>query len=149
MARWLLLAAVLLTACGSPEPVKQVEHDPTTEAWYGDTVKQLAGLNAKAKDLFHQGRKDDASALILQGEPLSDKLLAVTKPSLAAMIAAADLDELYGQMLLSNRNYGWARMFFQKNLARWRHWTPQNEETARRLREANEEIAECDKHIAQ
>jgi hypothetical protein len=149
MARWLLLTALLVTACGSPEPVKQAERDPTAEPWYGDTLRQLTDINTKAKDLFHKGKNDDASALILQGEPLSNKLLGVSKPSLAAMIAAADLDELYGQMLLSNRNYGWARMFFQKNLARWRHWTPQNDETARRMQEANEEIVECDKHIVQ
>jgi hypothetical protein len=74
-------------------------------------------------------------------------LLAVPQPTLAAMAAASDLDEVYGQMLLSNHNYGWARMFFQKNLARWKHWTPQTPDTASRQREALDEIAECDKYI--
>ena len=146
----LLLVSVLLAACGStPAPVDQSQVDPTKEAWYGDTLSQLVEINGRAQDLFHKGNGDEASALIQKGEPLSDRLLAVRHPTIAAMSAAADLDELYGQMLLSNHNYGWARLFFQKNLARWRHWTPQTDDTARRVREAAAEIAECDKHIGQ
>jgi hypothetical protein len=106
-------------------------------------------MNTRARDLFHAGKGDDAAALIQQGEPLSAKLLAVPQPTFAAMAAAADLDELYGQMLFSNHNYGWARMFFQKNLARWKHWTPQSEDTARRVKQAKSEIAECDNRISQ
>ncbi len=60
---------------------------------------------------------------------------------------ASDLDDLYGQMLLSNRNYGWARLFFQKNLARWKTWKPQTPDTAARLKAAQDNIAECDRRI--
>ena len=59
------------------------------------------------------------------------------------------LDQLYGRMLLSNHRYGWARLQFQKNLARWKHWQPQTPETERRLKLAQASIAECDKHISQ
>jgi hypothetical protein len=141
-----LTLLLLLTAC-APEPAKQVAKDPTTEPWYSDTLRQLTDMNNRAKDLFHRGKGDDASAVILQAEPMSTKLLGVPQPTLAAMTAASDLDQLYGEMLLSNRNYGWARLFFQKNLARWKHWTPQTPDTASRQREALEAIAECDKHI--
>ena len=146
----MLIAAVLLAGCGSspaPAPDEQARHDQTTEPWYADTIKQLTNLNGQAKDRFHAGKGDDASALILQAEPLSNELLAVPQPTFAAMAAASDLDELYGQMLLSNHNYGWARMFFQKNLARWKHWTPQTPETAARQKQAEAEIEECDRRI--
>jgi hypothetical protein len=84
-----------------------------------------------------------------KGESLSARLLAVPRPTLAATEAASDLDQLYGQMLLSNRKYGWARLQFQKNLARWKHWRPQTPETARRLRQAESAIAECDRRIGE
>lgn len=63
------------------------------------------------------------------------------------MEVASDLDELYGRMVFSNRNYGWARLLFQKNAARWKHWTPQTPDTIRRLKEAESEIEDCDKHL--
>jgi hypothetical protein len=50
-------------------------------------------------------------------------------------------------MLLSNRHYGWARLQFQQNLSRWKHWTPQTPDTLRRLKEAETAIIECDRHI--
>jgi hypothetical protein len=63
------------------------------------------------------------------------------------MEAASDLDDLYGRMLLANRHYGWARMFFQKNAARWRTWTPATEDTERRRKVAEARIAECDRRM--
>jgi hypothetical protein len=75
------------------------------------------------------------------------RLLSVPRPTLEAAEAASDLDQLYGRMLLSNRHYGWARLMFQKNLARWKHWQPQTPETSRRFQQAVSAIAECDKHI--
>jgi hypothetical protein len=65
------------------------------------------------------------------------------------MEAASDLDELYGKMLLSNRNYGWARLMFQKNVARWKHWNPRTPDTAARLKEAESEIVECDRRMSE
>jgi hypothetical protein len=63
--------------------------------------------------------------------------------------AASDLDQLYGRMLLSNRNYGWARLEFQKNRARWKTWQPQTDETVRRLKLAETAIAECDRRMTE
>jgi hypothetical protein len=65
------------------------------------------------------------------------------------MEAASDLDQLYGRMLLANHHYGWARLLFQKNLARWKNWTPQTPETARRSKLAASAIAECDRRLAE
>jgi hypothetical protein len=48
-------------------------------------------------------------------------------------------------MLLANRHYGWARMFFQKNAARWKTWTPATDDTERRRKAAEAGIAECDR----
>jgi hypothetical protein len=141
---------VLLTACApSPEPVAPAKRDPTTERWYGQTVEELAGMNRQANEFFHKGKPDEAAALIEKGEPLSSRLLSVPQPTLAATEAASDLDQLYGQMLFSNRNYGWARLLFQKNVARWKHWMPQTPETARRLKQAESAIAECDRRIGE
>ena len=39
-------------------------------------------------------------------------------------------------MLLRNRQYGWARGFFQKNVIRWKSWKPQTPDTERRWRQA-------------
>jgi hypothetical protein len=129
--------------------VAPVQRDPTTERWYGETVAELVAMNREANGFFHKGKGDEAAALIEKGEPLSARLLSVPQPTLAATEAASDLDQLYGQMLLSNRNYGWARLLFQKNVARWKHWMPQTPETASRLKQAESAIAECDRRISQ
>jgi hypothetical protein len=142
--------AIFSVSCGqSPAPAPQGHADPTAEPWYGRTVGQLTALNRSASDLFRKGKGDDAAALIEKGEPLSAQLLAVQKPTLAATEAAADLDQLYGEMLLSNRNYGWARLMFQKNVARWKTWRPQTPDTATRLQQAQAAIEECDRKMTQ
>jgi hypothetical protein len=133
----------MLVSCGGTPSVR----DATQEAWYRQTTDQLAAADRQAEAAFKDGRGDDAAAIITKSEPLATKLLSVSKPTLEAVTAAADLDDLYGRMLLSNRHYGWARLLFQKNLNRWKHWQPQTEETARRYKLAASEIAECDKHI--
>ena len=91
------------------------------------TGKQLEGLNRQAQGLLKRGKADEAAAIIVAGEPLANRVLAVPRPTLSAMESASDRDELYGRMLLSNHNYGWARMMFQKNLARWKNWRPQTD----------------------
>lgn len=145
-----LLIAVLLSACGSPTlPPKQVQRDPSADVWYGQTVAELDEVNLQAKASFQQGNSDVAAALIEKGQALSDRLLAVPRPTLAATEAASDVDQLYGQMLLSNRNYGWARLVFQKNVARWKHWKPQTSDTTARLKQAQSAIAECDRRMSQ
>jgi hypothetical protein len=145
-----LFISVLLSACGSsPPPPKQAPRDPVTEQWYGQTVAELANINREAKASFQQGKSNAAAALIEKGQSLSDRLLAVPRPTLAATEAASDLDQLYGQMLLSNRNYGWARLVFQKNVARWKHWKPQTPDTTARMNQAQSEIAECDRKMSE
>jgi hypothetical protein len=147
--KWtLVLAVAILTGCASA-PANLPKPDPTREAWYDQTVQQLTAMTREAEADFAAGKRDDAAALIVKGEPLVSRVLAVPQPTVAAAEAASDLDQLYGQMLLSNRHYGDARLFFQKNLARWKYWQPQTPETARRLQQAVAAIAECDRHIAE
>ena len=141
-----ILAAALLTGC-APAPAPQ--RDATKEAWYGEATQQLAAMNREAESFFESGRSDQAAAMIEKGQPLMSRLLSVPRPTLEATEAASDLDHLYGRMLLANRHYGWARLLFQKNLARWRHWQPQTPESARRLQQAESAIAECDRHIVE
>lgn len=140
-----ILLAALFVGCGrAPEPVAR---DPAAEAWYLELTAQLAALSRDAEQAYKSGNADRASALIQQGEPVAKRLVSVARPSMAALEAASDLDDLYGRMLLANRHYGWARLQFQKNAARWKAWTPQTPETARRLKQALDAIAECDQHL--
>jgi hypothetical protein len=141
-----IVAGALLTGCGSaPAPGP----DATVPAWYGPTVDQLVELNRSAERSFHDGNSAQAAAAIEKGEPLVSRLLNVPKPSLAAVEAASDLDDLYGRMLLSNRHYAWAITLFEKNRARWKNWNPQTPETARRLKQAEAAIEECDRRMAE
>jgi hypothetical protein len=138
---------VLLAACDSqPRQGSLAERDETQAAWYAQVVKQVAAINREAESDFKAGKADRASALIQEAQPLVARLLAVRHPNLAAAEVASDLDQLYGQMLMSNRHYAWARLMFQKNLSRWKHWSPQTPDTERRYKEAEAAIAECDKH---
>ena len=121
----------------------------TDQPWYAQTVEQVAGMNRDADRLFQSGKGDQAAAIIEKAQPLVKRLLDVPHPTLEANEAASDLDDLYGRMLLSNRHYGWARLMFQKNLARWKHYEPSTPETARRLKQAADAIDECDRHILQ
>lgn len=114
---------------------------------YAEAVQQLNQLNREAENLLRSGKTDEAAALVTKGQPMVKHLISVRRPTLAGLEAASELDELYGRMLLSNRHYGWARLQFQKNLARWTNWQPQTAETARRRKLAIAEIAECDRHI--
>jgi hypothetical protein len=127
--------------------VEQPIPDPTSEDWYRQTTEQLAGLNREAKSLVSRGKFDPAADIIERGQPLENRLLAAPRPTLAAMEAASDLDHLYGQLLLENRHYGWARNIFQKNVVRWKNWKPQTPETERRWRLAVSAVAECDRHL--
>ena len=104
-------------------------------------------MNREAESFFAAGNSDSAAAVIQKGQPLMARVLAVPQPTREATVAASDLDHLYGRMLLANRHYGWARLLFQKNLARWKHWQPQTPDSVRRLKQAEDSIAECDRHI--
>lgn len=141
-----ILAAAFFVSCEQPPPQPR---DAAKESWYHDSLGQLTAMNREANSAFASGKSDQAAALILKGQPLVARLLAVPNPTLEAAIAASDLDDLYGRMLLSNRHYGDARLLFQKNLSRWRHWQPKTPETARLLKQAETAIAECDRHIVE
>jgi hypothetical protein len=144
------MAAAILAGCApGPPPVASSQIDATAEAWYGKAVEQLAQMDHQAESLLQRGKADDAADIITAGEPMVSRLLAVPRPTLAAMEAASDLDDLYGRMLLGNRNYGWARIMFQKNLARWKNWKPQTDESERRRKQADAAIAECDRRMAE
>lgn len=143
-----MILAAVLSAC-SPAPPRAVhpKPDPTQESWYGETIGQLAAMDREAETSLHHNATDRAAAIVTQGQPLIHRLLSVPRPTLAAMEAVSDLDQLYGQMLLGNRHYVWARVLFQKNLTRWTLWAPQTPDTIRRLNTARAAIAECDRHI--
>lgn len=141
-----LLAIVLLFAACAPAP-KEPPPDPTAEPAYAGTIQRLATMNVEAREHFEAGRRGEAAELVNAGIPLSKELLGVSRPTLEAMQAASDLDQLYGDMLLSNRHTVYAREFYQRNAARWRNWRPQTEDTRRRLREANDAIARCDREL--
>jgi hypothetical protein len=146
--RLLLTSALVFTACApSREPEAPPKPDPTKEAWYAPAVDKLIADSREAERLFKRGRRDDASAIITKAQPMIKRVLAVPQPTLPAMEAVSDLDDLYGRMLLSKRHYGWARLFFQKNVARWKNWQPPTEETARRRKLAEAAIAECDRRL--
>lgn len=146
LLRLVLAAAALLAGCAPPPPPPApAKPDPTAEPWYAETVTRLRAINQDAGRLFRARKPDEAAALITQGQPLIQKLLAVPRPTLEAMEAASDLDDLYGRMLLSNKHPVWARQFFQKNAARWKYWQPQTADTARRLKIAMDAVAECDR----
>ncbi len=144
--RWLALAAVaMLCGCASAPPPE--DHEGALPPWYGQTVAQLNEINRQAESAFEAGHSDEAAAKVKQAQSIAARVLGAGKPTLEAAEATADLDDLYGRMLLANRNYGWAQMFFQKNRSRWKNWSPQTPETERRFKLAESEIAECDKHI--
>ena len=141
------LAAALLAGCG-PAPSRQPpKTDPTTEAWYPQETERLTNMDRAAEQLFQSGRTQEAAAIITSAESLQTRLLAAPHPTLAAMQAIADLDHIYGRMLVFNGYYGSARLLFQKNVTRWKTWKPQTPDTERRLKDANAEIAECDRHM--
>jgi hypothetical protein len=143
----MILAAVLTACSPAPQRAMHPKPDPTKEAWYCENISQLAAMSREAETLLHHNARDQAAAVITRSQPLIQRLLSVARPTLAAMEAVSDSDQLYGQMLIGNRHYVWARVFFQKNATRWTLWTPQTPDTARRLKMAHAGIAECERHI--
>jgi hypothetical protein len=142
---------LFVLGCGKAGPANapSATVDSAESASYKEDVAQLVALNREAEANYKAGKADLAAKLMEQEKPLVARVLSPPKPSLAAMEAASDLDQLYGTMLLNNRHYGWARVMFQGNLARWKHWRPITEESTRRLKQAEAGIAECDKHLVE
>jgi hypothetical protein len=144
----LILAAGLLTGCGpAAAPAESSKADPATEPWYAETTERLTKMDRAAEQLLQAGRSQEAAAIVTSGQSLETRLLTAPRPTLAAMEAVADLDQIYGQMLISNGYYGSARLLFQKNITRWKTWKPPTPETERRLQQAQSAIAECDRHM--
>ena len=149
MRTLLVIAAVLLAGCEAPPPPpSKAAVDPVTESWYAPAIQELAALNGEAVALGKAGKTHDAAERITKGQAIAGKLLAAPRPPIEAMQAASDNETLYAQMLLENKNYGWARLSFQKNVSRWKHWRPETEESAKRLKEAQDGIAEVDRLLA-
>jgi hypothetical protein len=121
--------------------------DPTAESWYGQETERLTQKDRAAEQLFQSGRTQEAAAIINSALSLQTRLLAAPRPTLAAMEAIADLDQVYGRMLVFNGYFGEARLLFQKNVTRWKTWKPRTPDTERRLEQANAAIAECDRHM--
>jgi hypothetical protein len=143
-----MILATALAACSPVPPrAERPKPDPAGQAWYGETVDQLTAMTRHAEAALHQNAPDRASAIVTEGQPLIHRLLSVPRPTLPAMEAVSDLDQLYGKMLFANRHYVWARVLFQKNLTRWTLWQPQTPDTIRRLKIARAAVAECDRHI--
>lgn len=145
-----LLAAVfaaLLVSCGPSEAPRVARADPTKETWYAPGAQQLSRFNQQASALLAAGKDNDASAIITQTEGLAQRLISVPSPTYEATQAVADRTALYGQMLMKNRHYGWARMEFQKNVMRWKAWQPQTPETQAKLRDAEAQVAACDRQL--
>jgi hypothetical protein len=143
------LALFLLAGCAAPPRPARPKPDPTKDASYSEAVEQLTALDREAEGLLKNGRTEDAAASITKGQALQLRLLAAPRPTLEAMEAVSDLDDLYARMLLSGHHDGWARMLYQKNLARWKNWTPPTAGAALRLRQAEAGMAECDKRLRQ
>ena len=74
--------------------------DPTTESWYPQTAQRLATMDRAAEQLFQGGRTQEAAAIVTSGQSLQSRLLAAPRPTLAAMEAIADLDRIYGRLLI-------------------------------------------------
>jgi hypothetical protein len=143
----LIAATAALGGCGPSAPAQAPKVDPTTEGWYGQSTERLANMDRAAEQLFQAGRSQEAAAIVTGAESLQTRLLAAPRPTLAAMEAIADLDRVYGKLLISNGYFGEARLLFQKNITRWKTWKPPTADTERRLKEASSDMAECDRHM--
>ena len=148
-ARSIASAALLMAACSAPPPPRAAPPpDPTTESWYADTTAQIAAMAHDAESAFRRNRADEAAGIVQRCRPLMDRLLSAPRPTLAAMQAVSDVDQLYGEMLMRNGHYIWARDCFQKNLIRWKSWKPASPDALRRMDLARSRIAECDRRSA-
>jgi hypothetical protein len=141
--------AVLWSSCAAPPPAAESKPgpDPTSEDWYSSSTQQLADVVRQGEQQFKASRFDDAAATVQKGQTLQSRLLTAPHPTLAAVEAASDLDDLYGRMLLRNGHIGYARSTFQKNVIRWKNWKPQTPETERRWKAAVAAVAECDRRL--
>jgi hypothetical protein len=138
---------LLSAACTTPPPPERPRPDPATEAWYAATLEELQGLVRQAQSALNRKDLETAGDLVTQGQPLSERLLTAPRPTLPAMKAVSDLDQLYGELLLRKRHHGWARLLIQKDVARWKNWRPQTEETLALLKRAEDALNKIDEAL--
>jgi len=141
-----LAFAAFVAACG-PTLYMPPKPDPTKAPEYAEGVSKLAALDRQAEEALKRGASKEAADAITKGQPYQTYLLSAPRPTLDAMKAASDLDDIYARMLLAGHEDGWARMFYQKNAARWRTWKPVTAESEARLRQAEAGMAECDRRL--
>lgn len=154
--KWILCAVLmgagLGVSCSAPErdagTAASPLTDPTRQPDYLAAIDRLAALNTEARVHFAAGRRSEAAALVTKGQPIAKDLLAVSRLSLAAMEVVADRDQLYADLLFANQHFAHARQMHQRNVARWKHWMPQTDNTRQRLEEAESAIAGCDRALA-
>jgi hypothetical protein len=139
--------AVLVGCTPAARPVDAPKTDATTLPWYPETITQLTAMNREAEALFKSGKFEGVAQIITRGQPIETRLLEVPNPTLAAIEAASDLDDLYGRMLSRNQRYGWARNEFQKNVIRWKNRKAGSPDAERRWKAAVAAVAECDRHL--
>jgi hypothetical protein len=144
--RFLLIPfALSLVACGPPEPKPKA--DPLKSVSYTKALEKLQELNKGAREDLAAERSKDAADKVNEGQPAAAKLLSVSEPPLEAMLAVSDRDQLYAEMLMANRHWGFARQMMATEATRWKNWKPETDETRRRLKIAQDRIAECDKNL--
>ncbi len=141
-----MLSTLLLVACGVPPRPQPTAPAADTPA-YAELAGQLADLNRQAEDALKNGEGDKAATAVRNGLPIQAKLLEAPRPTLEAMQAISDLDDIYARMLLASHREGWARTMYQKNVVRWKYWKPATEDSSRRLKQAEAGIAECDRRL--
>ena len=141
-----ILGALLLIACGVPPRPQPTAPAADTPA-YAELSGQLTSLNREAEADLKKGQGDKAATAVQNGLPIQAKLLEAPRPTLEAMQAISDLDDIYARMLLAGQREGWARIMYQKNVVRWRYWKPETDDSARRLKQAQAGIAECDRRL--
>src|SRR5262245_55397815 len=126
-----IVCAAILAACSqAPPPALPLPADPTAEAWYPKATRDLAAMAREAETLYQERSFDQAADIVTKGQPLLNRLLSAPQPTLAALEAVSDLDDLYARLLVRNRHYDWARTLYQKNVYRWKNWKPKTGDTA-------------------
>jgi tetratricopeptide (TPR) repeat protein len=101
----------------------------------------------KGREAFAQGRRDEAAGIVTRTQAVTRELLQLPRPPIVALHAATEADLLYGDMLRANRHWADARFLYQKNVNRWKSWSPASGYSKQRVDQALAAVAECDRHF--
>jgi hypothetical protein len=126
--RTLLVAARdVMVSCAAPPPppAQKAAVDPGDGEWYAPAITELAGLNRESGVAIAGAASPTMRRENHEGAGVVGAAAVGCAPPLEAMEAAADNENLYAGMLLANKNFGWARLSYQKNVSRWKNWRPQ------------------------